>query len=656
MYRRVIVVVAGALFSLLGFVAVIVTDLHDRDFPHAIGAHTKLGLDFSSSRLDDREALAKLRTLDAGYGLRMVKVAPDLVDDTDRQVFVSLNDHGAPATFRWFNGGVAAVVDVSRLAHSPPDGTYLVTGKREHLDAFVGRLVDDGVRVTRTDASVLRSLAFVVQEGSFAAAVLAAFALIVALALLWLSMTARSRALRVLGGCPTLRIQVRDLGTFTALLAVAAAVVALGFAVGVGVSRGREFVGTCASALVGLQVAVIAVSLVVALVMSATAWPSAAMLATRQPAVRSLRTAAAVLQVVVFLMVLAAAAPAWAAYRYSAAAAAEMAQWKKLADQVAVRFGVSDEEMTRVEPRVGELVRSAEELDTVAFSYAFDRRVWQGDFGEYSAVAFVNRRWLALMGADSASRMLTSVPYAEVEEMVNREFGETLALLKRGEQPVAELLARCAYFRPSDGFRFPVSDGGSGGGLTFRDDVLLVVVPSVYEAINDRNLTSMMSTSNVLFTGVTRTQELLARHGLSPQGLREDGFTGELRVVYIAEEGILRAQFLSYAVWLMTLSLIALVVAFAVAVGIYALIAALLHAKRDFPLRLAGWSWWSIVRGRAARQVLVGAVLVLAVVFFQRPQPMWPLLAAAGLGAVLVPGGQVLAARWCFGRVSRRQL
>lgn len=656
MYRRVIVAVAGALFSLLGFVAVIVTDLHDRDFPHGLGAHTRFGLDFSDSRLADQEAFARLAELDAAWGLGLVKVAPDLVGDSDARVFVAFDDRDAPATFRWFGGGVGRVMDKGRLASSAPDGTYLATGDAGKLDEFEASLAGDGVRVTRTGASVAGSLRFVVQEASFGAAVLAALALIVALALFWLSMKARSRALRVLGGCPTLRIQARDLGAFAGLLGLSAAGVTLAAAGYIGVFHGLAYVRTLVTALVGLQLAVIAVSLLVALAMSASAWPSATMLATRQPAVRSLRSAAAVLQVVVFLMVLAAAAPAWSAYRHSAVAAAEMAQWKRLADQVAVQFGLSDEGMTSVEPRVGAMVKHAEKRDAVAFSYAFDRRVWGGDFGEYAAVAFVNRRWLDIMGAHGSHDTLTPVPYDRVAAMVNREFGETLELLKRGERPVAELLAGCGYFRPSGGVRLPVSEGGSGGGLTFLEDVLVVVVPSLYDTVNDRNLTSMMSTSNVLFTGVASTQGLLERSGLSPQALRADGITGELTVVYIAEEGILRAQFLAYAVWLMTLSLVALVVAFAVAAGIYALISALLNAKRDFPLRLTGRSWGQIVQARTARQVLVGAGLVGCVALLQRPDPVWAMVAAALFGAFVVPLGQLLAARWCFVRVSKRQL
>lgn len=657
MYRRVVVVVAGALFSLLGLVAAIVTDLHDRDFPQAIGTQSRLGLDFSDSRLTDKEAFATLTELDADWNLGLVKVAPDLAGDSGGRVFVSLNDRDLPATFSWFGGdGVGKVVGRDRLANSAPDGTYLVTGDSARLDDLESRLVGAGVRVTRTEASVTDSLRFAAREGGFAAAVIAAFALIAALALFWLSMKARSRALRVLGGCPAVRIQAQDLGGFAGALLLSAAGVALAAAVYVGVSHGWLYVGTYLKALIGLQLAVITVSLLVALAMSASAWPSATMLATRQPAVKSLRSAAIVIQAMTFLLVVAAAGPAWSAYRHSSVTAAEMAQWKRLADQVAVQFGMSDEEMTSLEPQIGNLVKDAESLDAVAFSYTFAQELRQGDFGEFSAVSFVNQRWLDLMTAEAPPHALAPVPYADVKDMVNREFGETLTLLSRGDETGGDILSTFEYLRPVSGFRLPVGEGGGGGSLRFLDDVLVVVVPSLHLTINDRNLTSMISTRNVLFTGVAATQALLERHGLSAQALRDRGFNGELSIVYIAEEGILRAQFLAYVVWLMNLALVALIIAFTVAAAISALITALLHAKRDFPLRLAGRSWARIVQSRVAKEFLAGAALVAIVALFQGTDAVGAVLVAAMFGVVVVPLSHLCATHWCFTNVSKRRI
>ncbi|SCE66889.1 hypothetical protein GA0074695_0175 [Micromonospora viridifaciens] len=648
--------VAGALFSLLALVAVIVTDLHDRDFPQAIGAQSRLGLDFGESQFSDREAFAALTQMDADWNLGLVRIAPDLAGDSDERIFVALNDGSLPATFRWFSGaGAGRVAGRDRLANSPPDGSYLVTGDKARLAELESRLSSAGVRVTRIDASVTDSLRFAMREGGFAAAVLAAFALIAALALFWLSMKARSRALRVLGGCPTLRIQAQDLGGFAAALLVPAAVVTLAAAAYVGLARGWLYVGVFVKALAGVEVAVIAVSLLVALAMSASAWPSATMLATRQPAVKSLRAAAVAVQALTFLLLVGAAGPAWSAYRSSSATAVEMAQWKNLADQVAVQFGMSDDEMTSLEPLIGNLVKDGEAAGAIAFSYTFSDETWGGDLGDYSAVTFVNQRWLELMTTNAPPGALTPVPHERVGSMLSREFGETFSLLARSRRAGGQILSGFGYLRPADGFRMPVAQGG-GGNLAFLDDVLVAVLPSLHQTFNDRNLTSMVSTRNILFTGVAATQALLERAGLSAEALSDRGIKGDLSVVYVAEEGILRAQFMAYVVWLMNLALAALVVAFTVAAAISALITALLHAKRDFPLRLSGRPWGRILQRRVAKELLAGAALVCLVALFQRPDAVGALLVAALFGMFAVPLSHLWAANWCFSGVSRRRI
>ncbi|MCE7007967.1 hypothetical protein LWC34_34870 [Kibdelosporangium philippinense] len=636
MHKRVVIVVAGALFALLAVIAAIVTDLLDREFPQAIGVQNRVGLDFSGSRLGDTAAFARLAELDARWALGLVKVAPDLVEDRDAQIFVGVNDSGLPAEFQWFGGGTTGkVVGPARLVNSYPNGSYLVTGDDTHLAEFLAVLGGDGVKVRQSAASVGESLEFVVQEGSFLAAVLAVFALIAAMALFWLSMKARGRALRVLGGSPSLRIQVQDLGGFLGALLISATVVTILASGYVGLVRDWVYVPVFLKALVGLEVAVIAASLLAAVAMSASAWPSATMLATRQPAVRSLRSAAVVIQALTFLLVVGAAGPAWAAYQNSAATAAEAAQWKRLADQVGLVFPI---DMVSVEPRIGQMIKDAESVNAVAVSYTFEK----DSHSLTSPVSLVNQRWLDLMASGST---LTPVPYSEVENTVVPALAPQFDLFARAGKTGAELLSGFQYLRPANGFKLPVA-GGGGGNLQFSDDVLVAVMPSVHAAIDDSNLTSMVSTLNVMFTGLAPTQQLLARNGLD---------TPSLRVVYVAEDGILRAQFAAYVVWLLNLALVALAIAFAVSAGVSALITALLNAKRDFPLRVAGLSWARILQSRVAREVLVGVGLALAVLLVQRPD-LGAILVAAGFGLVVVPLSHLITVRWCFVGVGRRRM
>lgn len=655
MYQRVVAVVAVGLFSLLGLVAGIVTDVHDRDFPLAVSADSRLGLGFGDSQLTDREAFARLAELDADGGLGLVKLAPELGDGGDGRLLVAVGASSLPASFQDFSGArTTSVVGPERLANSSPDGSYLVTGDRDGLPRLEAQLRSDGVRVTRTDASVSDSLRFTLGEGGFRSAVLAAAALAAALALFWLAMRSRSRALRVLAGSPTPRIQAQDIGGLAAVLVAAAAAVSLAGAGYVALSRGTTYVRTFLEALLVLEAGVVVAALLTALAMSVLAWPTATSLATREPSIATMRSCAVVVQSLTFLLLLGAAGPTWSALQSSEQTAAEAAQWSKLAEQVTVEFGLSDAELTAVEPEVGRLVEQAESQGVLASSYTFTQQQWRGDLGDYSAVSFVDQTWLDLLTGDAPAAALEPVAYSDVQAMLTRELGPTLSLLSRDGAPAAQILPGLDYLRPVDGSRLPVSEGGSGS-LRFLDDVLVAVVPSWHAFVDDRNLTSMVSTRNVVFTGVSTTTVLLDRAGLAPDALTDRGITGELRVVYVAEEGILRAQFLAYVVRLTTSALAALVAAFVVAAAIGAVISALGHARRDFPLRLSGQAWTTVLRRRVARQLVVGAALVAVVALAQRPEQPGALLLAATVGAVTVSLAHLLAARWTFaGVVARR--
>ncbi|MCB5934959.1 hypothetical protein LI012_06765 [Caldibacillus thermoamylovorans] len=657
MYKRIIVVVSVALFTLLALLAAIITDLNDRDFPQAIGSESRLNLSFNESGYSITEAFSKLEELDTRLDLGLVKIAPDLASDGDGEIFVTLNDEGLPEEFTWFNGDKAGkIVGKDRLANSYPDGLYLVTGNTSRLNEFVDILKDAGVEVSRRDASILDSLVFVVKERGFTTVILASIALISSLVLFWLSVRARGRALRVLGGSPIGRIQMQDLTEFGVALLVSAGTVAIVAAIYVGIFHGWMYVSTFLEVLISLQVVVIAISILAALIMSATTWPSAVMFATRQPAVKNLRSVAIVIRVLTFVLVVATAAPAWSAYKHSSAKATEMAQWKRLADQVSIVFETDIGEMDQMEPMIGEMVKDAESIEAVALSYTYTKEMRPSvDFGRYSAVSFVNQRWLDLVTTGAKKPIVTPVSHHNISEELFQEIQEEIDILEREGQP-KNLIEQLQFLQPVEGSRLPVAQGGGGQSLHFGGDILFAVVPSLYDTFNDSTLTSMISSNNIVFTGVTATKQLLERHSLDVHALRDRGIKSELEVIYIAEEGILQAQFAVYLVWLQNLSLIALAVAFGVATAISALITTTLRAKRDFPLRLAGRSWMRILQSRVVKELLVGIILVIIVIMIQRPNAIEIVLVTAAYGLLIVPLSHFVAARWCFNGVSRRRI
>lgn len=657
-YKRIIVVVSGALFILLVLLAAIITDLNDRDFPQAIGSESRLNITFNESAYSITEAFSKLVELDTRLDLGLVKIAPDLASDGDGKIFVMLNDEeDLPDEITGFNGdNKVEIVGKHRLANSYPDGVYLVTGDTSHLNEFVDTLKDEGVKVTRRDVSIFDSFIFVVQERGFTTVIFASLALISSLALFWLLVRARGRALRVLGGSSIVRIQMQDLTEFCVALIGSAGTVAIIAASYVGIFHGWIYVSTFLKILISLQAVVIAISIFVALIMSASAWPSVFMLATRQPAVKSLRSAAIVIQALTFVLVVATTAPAWSAYKQSSAKEAEMTQWKKLSDQASIVFTTDIDEMDRMQPMIGRMIKDSELMDAVALSYTYKKEMWAPlDFGEYSGVSFVNQRWLDLVSKGVKQPTVTKIALGSISNDLVHAIQEEVDILSR-EEHSKYLFEQLQFFEPVEGYQLPVAQGGGGESLYFGDDILLVVVPSLYDSFNDTTLTSMVSSGNIVFTGITATQQLLEQHSLNAKALRDRGISGELKIVYIAEEGILQAQFAAYLVWLQNLSMFALMIAFSIATVIRSLIAAASQAKRDFPLRLAGQSWMRILQNRVIKELFVGTILVIFVVMLQRPNEIEIILMTAAYGLLIGPMSHLFAVHWCFNGVSKRRI
>ncbi|PZN08291.1 MAG: hypothetical protein DIU69_10270, partial [Bacillota bacterium] len=105
--------------------------------------------------------------------------------------------------------------------------------------------------------------------------------------------------------------------------------------------------------------------------------------------------------------------------------------------------------------------------------------------------------------------------------------------------------------------------------------------------------------------------------------------------------------------------------ALAVSTGIGAFITAVLKARRDFVLRLAGKSWWTILRPRVVREWLAGAAVTALVIGVQTARSSF--LAEASQGSAYVaaaaaallltlPLVHLVAARWVFTKVSLRRL
>lgn len=608
MYKTVVAVVSVALYALLAVLAGVVTDFHDRYQPQALGITHRVALDFSRSPMAREDAFAALRQAQATRDPGIYRLLPDL-SDTSSQVFVDFADP-APQTIGWFGSyHPAELVGTERLRNTSPDGTYLVRnldGLAPTLDAFR----DQGVQVSIAAASPTSSLLGLSQQAGFAAPVLAACALVAALTVFWLAVRARARALRVLGGAPPWRIQVQDLGAFVGVLVGTALLVGAGAVIAVGLTRGWVYTTSYATILGLFMGVTLAACLAIMLALSAASWPSAALFAWRRPAVSSLKWPARVIQVVTLAILILLSGPAWVASQEAAQTARQLAVWNEFADQVALSFGMPDAGLIALEPRVAPVIAEAEEEGAAALSYTILAADRHGDFEGWSAISIVNPAWVALVGRSVGPDALQPVPRTEVETMLARELIPSLEVWN-GTKDATATLSTLTLLRPSPGVEYPVADGGSRGRLSFLDDVLVVQVPRISAVFDDSNTTSLATSANIVLTGARQTEARLAAAGLDEAGLSASGIEGTLQVLHMAEQGIVEAQFATYLAGLLAASLVALAVAFLVAAVVNALVLGLLHAHRDFPLRLAGRTWEQVVRTRALRDVGLAAALTL---------------------------------------------
>jgi len=656
-HKRIVVAVSAVLFALLAVAVGIVADLHDLSYPEQLGATSAVSLDFSASGMSDDEAFRQLGMLSDRLGLGLVKVAPDLSGDQSGQVFVVLGaqDHFPDKIRRFGDQPDAQIRDSAALAHSYANGQYLVTGATTHLAEFKAWLTTHRIGNEWFDDTLGETLRLVMRQRSLAMSLLAAVAVMVSLVLYWLSVKAKGRALRVLAGVSTWRIQYEDLVGFLAAMVAAAVICNVVAVTYVGPAHGWVFVPYYASALLTFDAIVILATMVCAVAMSLASWPGTRMLAAREPAVKSLRTIAVVLKAATFALVLAAIAPTLAAYTDAKGAAARQAQWKSLADQVALSFpaGTGESGFQKLMPSVGDVVYDAEERNSVALSYTWpDGGPNEIDLGPYDYLSLVNQRWLDLMLKEGGEGTrggqpkpgLIPLPSDRVPDGARQWLDPHWELWTRDHLTAAEALSTVSFYRYAGSIRIPMSLGG-GGDLVFPDDAL-VVVPSVHDMFNDSFLVSAASSRNLVFTGLGPTQALIARHGLQHK----------VYVKYVAEDGVLFAQFTAYFAWLQGVSLVALIVALAVSALIGAFITAMLKARRDFPLRLAGKRWLEILTDRVAREWAVGVALTVPVLLLRGVQG-GVLVAVVAVAALLIsPLTHLIAARWAFANVSLRRL
>src|SRR5690606_39028516 len=134
-------------------------------------------------------------------------------------------------------------------------------------------------------------------------------------------------------------------------------------------------------------------------------------------------------------------------------------------------------------------------------------------------------RWLDLVTEGAKKAVVTPVSQSNMADDFVDEIQAEIKILSR-EGHSKDLSEQMQFLQPTNEAKIPVAQGGGGERLHFKNNVLLIVVPSLYDIFNDSTLTSMISSGNIVFTGVAATLQLLERHGLDVQALRDHDING----------------------------------------------------------------------------------------------------------------------------------
>lgn len=397
----------------------------------------------------------------------------------------------------------------------------------------------------------------------------------ISLALYWLTVKSRGRALRVLAGVSPRRIQYEDIAAFLVPLSVtgtAALALATGF---IGIANGWSFAVYYGQTLALFTGLVILTTAACMLLICLTAWPSPRLLARREAAVSKYRTPSAALKAVTFILLLSSVAPSVTAYQHANDVAAQQSVWRSLADQVSLALpsAVDEDHFQELSSRIGEVIADAESQRRLALSYTWTADPDAGrSFGPEQNLSLVNQQWLDLVTTSSSGDQILPTPMAaeELPPGIRDYLQANLPIwLRSPTVPAAKALRQFTFYQLSGSGEVAMIKAG-GGGMAFIDSGVVMVTPRVHDMFTDDFLGSTASSTNLMFTGLGPTQQLLEEHQL----------TGKLYVKLVAEEGVLLAQLTAYFAWLRGLSAITLAVAL--------LISAAIAASSPPPSRAAG--------------------------------------------------------------------
>lgn len=630
MHRRVIFTASVVMFVMVAALALLVTTARDRTLPASLGANSYASLDFSRVSPESRQhATQQFVDYADRNAIQLYRVLPDRsgASGTERLI-VQLSSHPSlPASIPVLADQPLRTASLSAAEDSVPDGVYLIRAQPEQLAALPSWLAQagiDGAIHTETPLSVLSSLGSV---GSVVLAELGTIALVATLGLYWVAVRGRGRAIRLLEGCSGLRIGMEDGWVFISTVAGAALLVAAASAVLMVGTGQTAYLGYLMMVFAELATAILVIAVMLITVISILTRPRVATLAERRPVPPGTRLVSAMLKIAMIAAVLFATPMTVSTVQAARSADDQLAMWNRLSDRVSlVLYGSANDEQSyqRTSDNLAQMLTKEGGKLAPAVSYTFT------DFAippQYSTLALVDRTWVDTVSSFASLRDVDSatLPAEELSDL-----REQLALLVADSHADAKLCPTCSLRLMTTDRPIPLLTGGRAGAIEAYSHPLLVVAPES-TTLSGSSLAAMASTGNLTLRGLGETRAALASYGL----------TSALNVQQVAQSQQLQARYARYFAITQAVASFGMLIAMVISIVISCYAGALSAARRDYPLRLAGNSWWRAAAPRIGIDLLATGILAamaLAWVAEDTPQRV----AAAG-SALLTVGVLLLA-------------
>jgi hypothetical protein len=595
-----------------------------------LDADYSVNLDFGQSTVSRSEAIGELRRISDETDSIVAKVVPDpkhFYAVRDLYVFGSDNAPGLGAV-GWFAPGLKGEIrSASTLGDVSLNGPYALRGSSRAI-ADLSTWSDRHGVVTNVTS---RSNAALLQAGLLSTgawlALVTGLVLVVSLVITWYSVRARQRALRVVSGESRAGVLWGDLREL--LLAF---VPPLFFTLVVSTAvvwgwRGSRAASGFLEPLLILSACVLAVVVAAGLLVGRVSFPRVDSIASRQPAEKPFRAASEILRLVAIVLTLVFLPTVGSSAENALALSSDNARWAPLAEDVSVRLApLAESAVQQSMAGFGELATAADDRKALLFSYKLDEVPGFDASEGRDGVALVNLKYLHDMlgplGIDSTHRHPLGdagqeIGFHDLPSGAASTLREEFALWSRDPDAADPLPPGTRLFRYTGPVSFPVIDP-VGGGLSLLTHPLVVVIDNPGEAFDDDFLTSVMSTSNILFSDSPWLDAHLATHDVG----RAVSFVDRVADVALNRSQDARRQALATGAS-MAIIVLALLLATVVATRIRALIT----GRRLFVLRTNGWRWTRILRRRLIAELAILALLTALAGLLAGGGSAWILLA-----------------------------